>query len=379
MSFQVPASNLTLEQLLKTTPKFHWRYSDGTKGPAVGIDYEPVPVQLGNSLDDLLGYSEKSYILLIQLVTADGERDHVVAKIMKSPPNVAKLKNELNIFRNLRHKHIAAVLGSFSNLRNNKLEYGILVFPLAAQNLQELLEGISEHNKNHQQQPDMVWSPHNDTHKLLPYFACLCKTVLFLHKRNRPIKHRDIKPAKILIDRIDNVILADFDISKAYNDDKEAITYGSLEGTVMYSSKYVWKDSAKDDPEESKRGLEWDVISLGFVFLEMATVLFGKTLDEMREPMERRSAEGSDRVIYSEARAEIRNWLKVLRETATSIPHMVPDRFFHLSRAEPDYVRKFLKAIEDMMSAEQNDDLPLKHAWMTFGCLSEHCPSPQSE
>ncbi|KAG9848045.1 kinase-like protein, partial [Aureobasidium melanogenum] len=382
MSFPVPASNLTLEQLLKTTPKFYWRHSDGTRGPAVGIDYEPVPVQLGNSLDDLLDCSDKSRILLIQLVTADGKQDRVAAKIMKSPPNVVKLKNELNILRSLRHKHIVAVLGSFSHVskRNkNKLEYGILVFPLAAQNLQDFLEEISEHNRIHQQQPDMTWSPHHAIHKLLPYFACLCKTVLFLHKQDRPIKHRDIKPANILIDRVDNVILADFDISKAYNDDKEAITYGSLEGTVMYSSKYVWKDSAKDDPEESKRGLEWDVISLGFVFLEMATVLFGKTLDEMRKPMERRSAEGSERVIYSEARAEIRNWLKVLRETATSIPHMVPDRFFHLSRAEPDYVRKFLKAIEDMISAEQNDDLPLKHAWMTFGCLSEHCPSPQSE
>lgn len=380
MSSPVPASNLTLEQFLETTPKFYWRHSDGTRGPAVGIDYEPVPVQLGNSLDDLLDCSDKSRILLIQLITADGKQDRVAAKIMKSPPNVVKLKNELNILRSLRHKHIAAVLGSFSlRSRRNKLEYGILVFPLAAQNLQEFLEEISEHNRIRQQH-GMTWSPHPDIHKLLPCFACLCKTVLFLHKQHRPIKHRDIKPANILIDRVDHVILADFDISKAYNDDKEAITYGSLEGTVMYSSKDVWKESARDDPEgSSKRGLEWDVVSLGFVFLEMATVLFGKTLDEMRKPMERRSTEGVERVVYSEARREIAEWLKVLRETATSIPHMVPDRFFHLSRAEPDYVGKFLKAIEDMMSAEQNNDRPLKRAWMTFGCLSEHCPSPQSE
>jgi serine/threonine protein kinase len=379
MSSPVPASNLTLEQLLKTTPKFYWRHSDGIRGPAVGTDYEPIPVQLGNSLDDLLDCSDRSRVLLIQLVTADGKQDRVAAKIMKSPPNVVKLKNELNILRSLRHKHVAAVLGSFSlRSRRNKLEYGILVFPLAAQNLQKFLEEISRHNRIRQQH-GMTWSPHPDIHKLLPYFACLCKTVLFLHRQHRSIKHRDIKPANILIDRVDNVILADFGISKAYNDEKEAITYGSLEGTAMYSSKYVWKDSAKDDPEESKRGLERDVTSLGFVFLEMATVLFGKTLDEMRKPMEGRSAEGSERVIYSEARAEIRNWLKVLRETATCIPHMVPSRFFHLSRAEPDYVRKSLKAIKDMMSAEQNDDLPLKHAWMTFGCLSEHCPGPQSE
>lgn len=380
MSSPPSASNLTLEQFLHRKPKFYWRHPDGTKGPAVGIDYEPVPVKLGNSMDDLLDCSDKSRILLTQLVTADGEQDEVAAKIMKSPPNVIRLKNELKILKNLRHKHIVAVLGSFSQCsRKKKIEYGILVFPLAAQNLQEFLEEISKHNKHHQQ-PDITWSPHRDTYKLLPYFACLCKTVLFLHKQDRPIKHRDIKPANILIDRVDNVILADFDISKAYNDDKEAITYGSLDGTIMYSSKDVWKESARNDPEgSSKRGLEWDVVSLGFVFLEMATVLFGKTLDEMRKPMERRSAQGNVRVVYSEATTEIENWLNVLQETATSRPDMIPDQFFHSSGTKQNHVEKFLRAIEDMMSAEQNNDRPLKHAWMTFGCLSTHCPSPQSE
>ncbi|KAH0172372.1 kinase-like protein, partial [Aureobasidium melanogenum] len=381
MNSRRPASNLTLEQFLISRPQFHWSKQDGTRGPAVGNDYEPVPVQLGSNLDDLLAFSDKSHVLLVQLVTEDGKQDRVAAKIMRSSHNVEKLKNELNILKSLRHKHIAAVLGSFSHARKHEPEpdYGILVFPLAAQDLQRLLEEISKHNK-HQIQSNMSWSPHQKTHKLLPYFACLCKTVLFLHKQDRPIKHRDIKPENILIDKIDNVILADFDISKAYDNVKEAITYGSLDGTIMYSSKDVWKESAMDDPEgSSKRGLEWDVVSLGFVFLEMATVLFGKTLDEMRKPMKRRSAEGFTSVVYSEALAEIKTWLNVLHETATSTPHMVPDQFFQLSHAEPNYVRKFLEAIEGMMSAEQNNDRPLKRAWMTFGCLTEHCPSPQSD
>lgn len=223
----------------------------------------------------------------------------------------------------------------------------------------------------------MAWKAHENTHKLLPYFACLCRTVLFLH--NRVIKHRNIKPANILIDRVDNVILADFDISKAYNDSKEAITYGSLDGTVMYSSKDVWKDLKSNDPEGSKRGLEWDVVSLGFVFLEMATVLFGKNLEEMRAPMAK--PEGSERVAYSEALAggKIKHWLGILRKTAASNTWKVPREFAHLTKVRPDYVEEFLLAIEDMMSAEQNNDQPLKRAWMTFGCLSGHCPSPQSE
>jgi serine/threonine protein kinase len=376
MTLQVATSSLTLEEFLQNEPQFHWSHPNGSKGPIVGIDYGLVPVQLGNSRSDVLGFSDKSLVLEIQLITADGRRDRAAAKIMKAAPNVVRLKNELNILRGLRHKHIVAVLGSFSSpTRKEKLEYGILVFPLAAQNLQDFLEEISEYNEHHEEH-SLTWSAHDGAYKLLPYFSCLCTTVLFLHEQ--VIKHRDIKPANILIDKADNVILADFDISKVYNDDKGAITYGSLDGTVMYSSKDVWKDSAKGNPS-SERGLEWDVVSLGFVFLEMATVLFGKNLKEMRAPMAK--PEGSERVIYSEALAEgkIKDWLVVLRDAATANIWKVPRQFAHLTEVRPDYLEQFLGAIEDMMSAEQNNDQPLKRAWKIFGCLSTHCPGPQSE
>lgn len=295
MPLQATASSLTHGQFLQNKPQFHWRHPDGTKGPPVGIDYELVPVQLGHSL--VLDHSKTSLDLVIQLITANGEEDRVVAKIMKPPLDDLRLKSELNILKSLRHKHIAAILGSFSShSRRSKLEYGILVFPLAAQNLQDLLEDISEYNKDFEER-SLVWEVHENTHKLLPYFACLCEAVLFLHKRTLPIAHRDIKPANILIDRDDNVILADFDLSKAYGDVKKTINYESMDGTIMYSSRNFWQSSMENDAEESKRGLEWDVVSLGYVFLEMATVLFGKTLEEMREPMKTRSQEGLATVV----------------------------------------------------------------------------------
>jgi serine/threonine protein kinase len=227
------------------------------------------------------------------------------------------------------------------------------------------LETISKYSKA-QEKVTSPWPLHEDAHKLLPYFACLCKTVLFLHKLPRPIKHRDIKPANILIDRVNNVILADFDISRAYDDVKKAITYGTRDGTIMYSSKDVWKTSMQNDPEASGRGLEWDVVSLGFVFLEMATVLFGKTLEEMRDPMKRRSAEGVDRVVYSEALAEgqIKIWLNVLGAG--------PGQFCRLTGVKQDYVRKFLKAIEEMTSAKQHNDESLERAWEVFSHLPNH-------
>jgi len=379
MALQIAASNLLHEEFLQDTPQFYWKHPDGTKGRPVGIDHELDPVHLGHSTQNLLAYSNKSRVLQIELVMANGEGDRVAAKIMKSKLDVEKLRNELEILQSLRHKHVAAVLGSFcSHTRQKKPEYGILVFPLATQNLQDFLEEISEHNKEHKER-GLAWNPHVNAHKLLPYFACLCVTVLYLHEQRQPIKHRDIKPANILIDRVDNVILADFDISKVYEHRNEAITYGSLDGTVMYSSKDVWKNCARDDPEGSKRGLEWDVVSLGFVFLEMATVLFGKDLKKMRTDYGETKEPG--RVIYSEALAkgQIHNWLDDLRETAESNTWKAPPTLVAVTKLEPDYVKKFLQAIEDMMSAEQNDDQPLKGARMTFGRFSAHCPNPKSE
>jgi serine/threonine protein kinase len=363
MPLQTAASSLTHEQFLQDKPQFHWRYPDGTTGPPVGIDYELAPVQLGHSL--VLDHSGISLHLLIQLTTADGEEERVVAKIMKPPPDVSRLKDELNILKSLRHKHIAAVLGSFSiPSRRNQLEYGVLVFPLAAQNLQDFLEDISEHNRDPEER-SLDWEVHENTDKLLPYFACLCETVLFLHKRTQPIAHRDIKPANILIDRDDNVILTEFDISRAYGNVKKAITYESMDGTIMYSSRHVWQSSMENDAEESKRGLEWDVVSLGYVFLEMATVLFGRTLADMREPMKTRSNGGLETVVYSEADKEIKIWLNGLEHDS--------GQFMRMTKPEPEYVRKFLTAIEDMVLAKQHNGNSLERALETFGCLSKSC------
>jgi serine/threonine protein kinase len=371
MPLETAASRLTHKHFLQNNPQFHWRHPDGTEGPPIGVNYETAPVQPGYSLDDILNYSDISLSLQIQLITANGKGDRAVAKIMKPSPDDLRLKNELNILKSLRHKHIAAVLGNFSlGSRRNELEYGILVSPLAAKNLQDLLEDLSEDNKDREER-SLDWEVHENTHKLLPYFASLCETVLFLHKHTLPIEHRDIKPANILIDRDNNVILTEFDISRAYGNIKKTIIYESMDGTITYTSRNVWQSSMDADLEGSKRRLQWDVISLGYVFLEMATVLFGKTLEDMREPMKTRSNEGLATVVYSESDKEIKVWLDSLGQAS--------DHFVRLTKSEPEYVRRFLTAIEDMTSAKQHNGDSLERALETFGCLSKSCcPGRQS-
>lgn len=355
---------------------FHWVQEDSHRGPAVQMDYQPISEDIKNSFGAVVDWNANCHILVVSLITNDGRQDRAAAKIMRTPSKIRNLENELKILRDLRHEHIIAVLGSFSRLgKKNRLEYGVLVFPLATQDLDDFLERISEHNKDYEETRS-AWITHEDTQKLLPFFACLCRAVIYLH--GKCVKHRDIKPENILIDRAHNAILADFDISRAYNDKKEAITYSSLDGTIMYSSKHVWKGPDDANPKDRERGLEWDIISLGFVFLEMATVIFGKDLRKMRENMHYLHNHETV-VIYSEALRDgkIQEWVEVLRATATGSPEKLPDQLREVIGPDPDYVNRFLGAILDMMSAEQDNHHPLRDAYRVFGCLSNHCPWPQ--
>ncbi|THW33904.1 kinase-like protein [Aureobasidium pullulans] len=375
-SVQQSEFDFTLERFLKDVPKLHWMHWDRTKGPAVGLDYEPMPK--ASKFDVMVGWTSHSYTA-IQLVTADDQIVDVAAKIMRAA-NVEALRNRFDTFKSLRHKHISAVLGNFCLLnKEDKLEYGFLEFPLAGLVLDDLLEEISGYNRYHEQQ-SLSWSPHHSTRKLLPYFACLCKTLMYLREQPRPIKHRGIKPSKILIDQADNVILTGFDMSQALDRIQDIIRYGTSDGRVVYSPYDIWQYFADNDLEDGLKGLEWDVISLGFVFLEMATVSFGKTLAEMRANMTRSFGIGTNlaKVSYSKAlvTGKVDQWLDVLEKTATSTPWKTPQQFAHMTKGRPDYVKRFLDAIRGMLFVNRNDRDPLKHAWMVFGCLSTHCPSP---
>lgn len=367
-------SRLTLAEYIEFPITFYWS-ERGTIGTAVDMDYRTVPQNLTRgSFTTVLQRSGKSYIQLVELMTADDTSDFVVAKVMLRPSDEQKLYSEMNLLREIRHNHVAAVIGSYTRpLGPRKSEVGILIYPLAVGNLDELLQHISEHNQGNAAN----WSPHQSTDKLLLYFACLCKTVQYLHKRERPVKHRDIKPENILIDRVDNIILADFDISKAYDGVDEAITYGSQDGTVMYSSRDVWASGIGNDRQATERGLEWDIVSLGFVFLEMATLIFGKTLVEMRAGMKiaRSGNPLDDEVVYSVAleNGAIGRWLHVLETTAATSPSRLPERFARLSRSRPTYATEFLGAIEGMMRAGRNDSNSLERARIVFGDLPS-CP-----
>jgi len=349
-----------LENFLRVVPKIYWSNPDGTLGPTVEADYVSLDYTF---MDELLHLSEISATFLVHLVTEHGERISAAAKTMQGIHiTKSKFADECNRLRTLRHTHIQAVLGSYSISRPGKdPDYGIVLFPANTRDLQQFLKGISAHNK-HQ---SLTWSPHHDAHKLLPYFACLANAVLFLHQRRHPISHGNIKPGSIIVDESDNVILAEFGIIKP----RTAISYGGSEGTITYSQDDIWHTLKEDSLQAEGQMFTWDVVSLGFVFLEMATVLFGKTLEEMRAPLRGRSKSGIIQVNYTERIGEIKEWLDVLSHTAVSTPWRVSGQLLHLNRAE-----KVLRAIEEMVSPQQYPHDSLEHVCKAFEGFSAHCP-----
>ncbi|OCL12825.1 kinase-like protein, partial [Glonium stellatum] len=122
---------------------------------------------------------------------------------------------------------------------------------------------VSVYNKNNSN--DLSTPEHEHVHLLRTYPACLCQALNYLHEVMK-IKHKDIKPENILIDRHDSIIITDFGISTRHTDSTNPITYGPTGYTAKYGAPEVI-----DSQDEVGVGRDYDVdtFSLGCVMLEM--------------------------------------------------------------------------------------------------------------
>ena len=94
------------------------------------------------------------------------------------------------------------------------------------------------------------------------YFSQLAQALDYAHSQK--IIHRDLKPSNVLLDENDNVLLADFGISKLLEDSAARLTQtGTAIGTPDYMSPEQFKGITLDDGRS-------DVYSLGVMLFEMA-------------------------------------------------------------------------------------------------------------
>jgi serine/threonine protein kinase len=223
-------------------------------------------------------------------ITAEkhGFTDTIADKIVriKTAQEKEAARKEVRNLQKLQHNHIVAFLGYYT--KGDHL--GILMFPVALWDLNMFLESpdVEEH-----------------VEMMRPWFGCLTRTLLFLHTRPRPIKHRDIKPANILIDCKGAVFLTDFGISKEYNSAQAAVTHSNSGFTVKYASPAMVK--------QADQGVESDIFSLGCVFLEMATVILRKDLDQLYRCISECTGYG-DTVEYHRDYMHAYTWIERLQE-----------------------------------------------------------------
>ncbi|MCJ1279363.1 hypothetical protein MMC21_007187 [Puttea exsequens] len=160
---------------------------------------------------------------------------------------------EIQILKRLKHRHVVDFVGSYTDPRY----MGLIMSPVAEMDLSTYLARVDA-------------AKHAE---LRTFFGCLARALEFLHEQN--VRHKDIKPGNILV-HSGNVLFTDFGLSFDFSDADGSTTVSMVNGMTP---RYCAPEVAAHEP----RNTASDIWSLGVVFLEMVTVLKGKTVEFMYE------------------------------------------------------------------------------------------------
>lgn len=184
------------------------------------------------------------------------------------------LPQEQGYLRRIGQTHLIKLIGSFTT----PTYHCLLLSPVAFCNLHELLEAYS-HTKD-----DLVSiGPNRQVSKALvtewlqSYFPALAATVHCLHSLG--IQHKDISPKNILCGQVESggtldgtLRLCDFGTAQARNPARAP-------SIAMYNPTWRCPELGPGEEQPEKD----DMYHVGLVFLEIQTVLRGRTLGQLEE------------------------------------------------------------------------------------------------
>ncbi|MDE6202484.1 MAG: protein kinase, partial [Lachnospiraceae bacterium] len=130
--------------------------------------------------------------------------------------NQLKNRQEADILKNLRHSYLPQVLDF---IEAGEAVYTVIDF-IPGESFQQLLD-------------KGVRFP---MEKIIKYARQLCEALIYLHSREIPVLHGDIKPANIMLTPSDNVCLIDFNIS-GFFEQNEIMAVGYSKGYAAPEQK----------------------------------------------------------------------------------------------------------------------------------------------
>jgi len=232
-------------------------FTELSKYPSFKTLQENEKEDIINKIDEILqkGRNEKWLIeyneLTIGKQIGEGSNSYVNdcmwrgLKIVVKRPKYKKLcqlldiLKEIQMWSNIRHPYLVQFLGVSYDKDEN--DFYILLEKIHGENL-----GTYMINKT------------KSVNKYAKYQICiqLINVIKFLHSCKPPIIYRDLKPENVMIDKFNNVKLADFGLSRYMPEEsKYQLTGGT--GTIRYMAPEVYLGHKYD--------LKADVYSLGFI------------------------------------------------------------------------------------------------------------------
>lgn len=170
-----------------------------------------------------LEYLNETYQIIEQIGNGGGSviykafqkrlKKYVVIKKLKNPlcQSSEKRRMEADILKNLRHRYLPQI---YDFIENENDVYTVM----------EYIEGSSFYD-------ELQLRKRFSQSKVLKWGVQLCEALEYLHTRDVPIIHGDIKPANVMLRMDDNICLIDFNVSLVFGFGKNISGY-----TKGYSS-----------------------------------------------------------------------------------------------------------------------------------------------
>ncbi|TVY19169.1 Mitogen-activated protein kinase kinase kinase YODA [Lachnellula arida] len=216
-----------------------------------------------------------------------------------------RLREEANAMERLDHKHILKLVGTYT-CRPRSLY--LLLYPVAVCDLHRFLEDVDDiHSGAYADREDamnrmqdlglkdvstieeLAFSGHQSQSIprtatavgfLQQILGCMTEALAYIHAQQ--IRHLDLKPKNILLSP-GRVYLADFGIARDVRESEDSVT-SSRVGSTYWMAPEVHE-------EQRHHMAPADIWSLGSIFLNIATVLYGESLESYDKIMKERDWE----------------------------------------------------------------------------------------